>query len=127
MFLHIGRDMVVRFEDIIGIFDIETASTSKITREYLAAAPKKEIISVTEELPKSFIVCGGLKAKNNDKNTTRVYVSQISSSTLKKRLEAAGKPGDVLEGIVAPSENAPEDPSGRDKPREGCNSVTGRK
>jgi extracellular matrix regulatory protein B len=90
MFLHIGRDMIVCFDDIIGIFDIETANTSKITREYLSASPCKEIISVTEELPKSFIVCNdGLNVKNKDKNKTRIYISQISSSTLKKRMEAA--------------------------------------
>jgi extracellular matrix regulatory protein B len=96
MFLHIGRDMIVRYDDIIGIFDIETASISKITREYLSASPKKKIVSVTDELPKSFIVCSGLNAKNNDKNTTKVYISQISSATLKKRLESAKSPGDLL-------------------------------
>jgi hypothetical protein len=89
MYLHIGRDMVVKFDDIIGIFDIETASTSKLTREYLSPFPNKEIISVTDDLPKSFIICRNrLKSKKSDKNTI-VYISQISSSTLKKRLEAA--------------------------------------
>lgn len=96
MFLHIGRNMVVRYKDIIGIFDIETASTSKITREYLNTSPDKQIISVTDELPKSFIVCGtGLNSKNRDNNTTKVYISQISSTTLKKRLDAIS-PGGFL-------------------------------
>ena len=96
MFLHIGRDMIVRTSDIIGIFDIETATTSKITRKYLNTSPKKQIISVTNELPKSFIVCvEGLNSKNIDKNSTKVYISQISSSTLKKRLEVRS-PGDLL-------------------------------
>lgn len=97
MFLHIGRDMIVKNDDIIGIFDIETTSTSKISREYLAASPDKEIISVTQELPKSFIVCcGGLKSKNSAKNKTKVYVSQISSSTLLKRLLNADSQSDLL-------------------------------
>jgi extracellular matrix regulatory protein B len=96
MFLHIGRNMIVNFNDIIGIFDIEKSSTSKITREYLSASQKKLIISVTDELPKSFIVCSGrLKGKNNDKNISSVYVSQISSATLKKRLET-NSPGELL-------------------------------
>lgn len=108
MFLHIGRDRIVRFDDIIGIFDIETATTSKITREYLKASSQKDIVTITQELPKSFIVCDGgskysknkrhnfcrnnhegLDLKISDKNNTKVYISQISSSTLKKRLEAA--------------------------------------
>lgn len=89
MFLHLGRNTIVNIKDIIGIFDIETASTSKITCEYLKSSPEKEIISVTDELPKSFIVCrGGLNQKNKDNNGIEVYISQISSSTLKKRLES---------------------------------------
>jgi len=102
MFLHIGRDMIVGQDDIIGIFDIETTSTSKISREYLSSSPNKEIISVTPELPKSFIICSskktrsGLKSKNFDKNKIKVYVSQISSATLLKRLVNAHSQSDLL-------------------------------
>lgn len=65
--------------DIVGIFDIENTSLSRSTRGYLAQAEKnKQVINVSYELPKSFVVCGG-------KNKQRVYISQISSSTLKKR------------------------------------------
>lgn len=89
MFLHLGRNTIVNTKDILGIFDIETASTSKITCEYLKETPQKEIISVTDELPKSFIVCGkSLNHKNKDNNEIEVYISQISSATLKKRLES---------------------------------------
>lgn len=97
MFLHIGRDMIVRFDDIIGIFDIETTSISKISRKYLNPSPDKEIVSVTQELPKSFIVCrSGLKNKKTDKNKTIVYISQISSATLLKRLGSAQSQSDLL-------------------------------
>jgi hypothetical protein len=97
MFLHIGRDMIVRFDEIIGIFDIEKTSTSRISCEYLSPSPDKEIISVTEELPKSFIVCrNGLKTKNYDQNKTKVYISQISSATLLKRLKSANSQSDLL-------------------------------
>lgn len=79
MYLHLGQDVVVRNRDIIGIFDIDTASVSKITKEYFAAAEKAgRVVNVTDELPKTFVVCG-----DREKNT--LYISQISSSTLKKR------------------------------------------
>lgn len=88
MYLHIGRNMIVNTRDIIGIFDIETASTSKIAREYLSPFKNKKIISVTDELPKSFIVCRNrLKRNKKANNEILVFISQISSSTLKKRLE----------------------------------------
>ena len=35
MYLHLGGDVVVRSSDIIGIFDIENTSVSKLTKEYL--------------------------------------------------------------------------------------------
>lgn len=79
MYLHLGQDVVVRSSDIIGIFDIENTSVSKITKEYLSVQEKNHrVVNVSTELPKSFIVC-----REDDKRT--VYISQISCATLKKR------------------------------------------
>ena len=80
MYLHIGQETVLREKDILGIFDLDAASVSKITRDYLAKNEKdKNVVTVTPELPKSFIV-----TEKNKKQT--VYLSQISAATLKKRL-----------------------------------------
>ena len=80
MYIHLGEDTVVNEKDVIGIFDLETTTVSKNTRDFLAIAEKrKEVINVSYELPKSFIVCSKEKKKN------RVYISQISSATLQKR------------------------------------------
>ena len=82
MYLHLGQGIVVRSRDIIGIFDIENTSVSKITRDYLAIQEKQHhVVNVSTELPKSFIVCS--EGTKNKKIT--VYVSQISCATLKKR------------------------------------------
>jgi hypothetical protein len=82
MYLHLGQDIVVRSSDIIGIFDIENTSVSKITKEYLGEQEKRRrVVNVSTELPKSFIVCRD--GKNNGALT--VYISQISCATLKKR------------------------------------------
>ena len=79
MYLHVGKEIILKTEDIIGIFDLDTATVSKRTRDYLSKAEKAgEVINVTTELPKSFIVCKEKKGK-------RIYISQISSSTLEKR------------------------------------------
>ena len=81
MYLHIGKEKIIKTDQIIGIFDLDTATISKATRNYLAAAEKSgEVVNVTTELPKTFIVC-----KEDGKRT--VYISQISSSTLNKRSE----------------------------------------
>lgn len=82
MYLHLGQDKVVSMEEIVGIFDLDTSTVSKATRDYLAKAEKDGIVTnVCTDLPKSFIVCRDRSGK------TQVYISQISSSTLLKRTE----------------------------------------
>ncbi|MDY4813416.1 MAG: DUF370 domain-containing protein [Ruminococcus sp.] len=79
MYLHLGENTVVRTDDIIGIFDMDTSTISKWTKNYLSNATKsKRVINVSMELPKSYVVC-------NEDNEIKVYVSQISSQTLMKR------------------------------------------
>ena len=41
MYLHLGQETVVRLREVVGIFDMENATISKYTREYLAQAEKK--------------------------------------------------------------------------------------
>lgn len=79
MYLHLGENTVIRTDDIIGIFDMDTSTISKWTKDYLSNATKKHrVINVSMELPKSYVVC-------NENNEIIVYVSQISSQTLMKR------------------------------------------
>lgn len=79
MYLHLGENTVVRTDSIIGIFDMDTSTISKWTKDYLSNATKnKRVINVSMELPKSFVLC-------NENNEIKVYVSQISSQTLMKR------------------------------------------
>lgn len=79
MYLHLGGDVVVRTKDIIGIFDIENSSIARSTKSFLTKAQKSgQVVNVTNELPKSFILC------ENGGNVV-LYISQISSATLRKR------------------------------------------
>lgn len=79
LYLHLGQEVVVKTSDVIGIFDLEKTSTSKKTKDFLVSATKRgEVITVSYEMPKTFII-----TKNRDKTT--VYISQISSTTIKKR------------------------------------------
>jgi len=79
MYLYLGQETVVGTDDIVGIFDLENTSTSRLTKAYLSAAQKSgQVVAVSNELPRSFIVC-------EHKGTIKVYLSQISPATLKKR------------------------------------------
>ena len=80
MYIHLGGEIVVSEDEIIGIFDLENTTVSKHTRSFLNLSEKrKEVINVSFELPKAFIL-----TSNNKQN--KVYISQISPSTLNKRL-----------------------------------------
>lgn len=81
MYLHLGQEKIVKTEDIVGIFDLDTATVSKNTRNFLTRAEKKgQVINVTDDLPKTFAVT----CKKGQKKQT-VYISQISTTTLEKR------------------------------------------
>ncbi len=80
MYIHLGEDTVVKLDEVIGIFDMDNTTVSKPTRDFLNFSEKRrEVINVSYELPKSFIVCSKGRKKK------RVYISQISPATLYKR------------------------------------------
>lgn len=82
MYLHLGNETAVAFDDIVGIFDMDNTTVSAGTRRFLAAAQKNgSITDVTEDLPKSFIV-----VRKNGKDL--VYISSLASSTLMKRAKS---------------------------------------
>ena len=83
MYLHLGENKVVKKRDIIGIFDMDTATVMKATRNFLNLAEKNGLAeTLSYELPKSFtVVCKkGRKQK-------KIYISQITPTTLLKRSE----------------------------------------
>ncbi len=82
MFLHLGQETTVKTENIVGIYDLDTSTVSKWTREYLNLAEKEgRVVTVSYELPKSFVI---YKEKNDEKET--VFISPLSSQTLLRRL-----------------------------------------
>jgi len=81
MYLHLGQNVVVPEADVIGIFDLDNTTGSSITRKFLRDAEKAGCLkTVSDELPRSFIVSGTEKELN-------IYLSQLSPQTLLKRTE----------------------------------------
>lgn len=75
MYLHLGENTVVNSKEIIGIFDMDTSTVNKATRDYLNIAQKNnKIVYVNFELPKSFVV-----------TTDKIFISPLNTSTLLKR------------------------------------------
>ena len=78
MYLHIGENKIVRKCDIVGIFDSDTCTVSRVTRDFLKSCAKSGKLETVGDLPKSFII---VKNKNGEK----IYFSQLSSKTLAGR------------------------------------------
>ena len=86
MYLSIGKNTVIRDDEMIGIFDLDNCSQSFLTREFLSAAEKAgQVVNAAEDIPNSFLICAGQKERSNEKSCT-VYLSQSSSRTLEKRI-----------------------------------------
>ena len=81
MFLHVGNHKNIRIRDVIGIFEIENATISSVTRTYLSRRQKEAAVeSAAEDIPKSFILY-------RDENELKICFSQLSASALKGRMD----------------------------------------
>ena len=85
-YLHIGQNVMLEDKRIIGIFDLDNTSTSKITREFLNTAEQDSVVQTScEDIPKSFVVC------DHPYHRQIIYISQLNSQTLLKRTQGKGE------------------------------------
>ena len=81
MYLHIGNKKSVRRREVIGIFDLDTATvtdTGKFFLTYAERTGKTEYAD--DDLPRSFVI-------STEKNDTRVRLSRLSSVALAERFD----------------------------------------
>ncbi len=81
MYLHLGKNVIVRKKSVIGVFDLDTVSWSHRTRETLAMVEQAgQVENAAEDIPRSLVVCSLGSGQ-------RYILSQLSSSTLEKRFK----------------------------------------
>ena len=79
MFVHLGENFIVRQEDVVGIFDIDTSTMKKSTEKLLYdAQEKKKLRTISKEIPRSIVI-------TKNKKDSMVYLSSVSTRTLKQR------------------------------------------
>ncbi len=79
-YLHLGKDTSIEIKNIVGIFDLDTSTVSKHTREFLSICEKENrIVNVSYELPKSYILY-------DFSGEYSVYLSPLNTATLIKRM-----------------------------------------
>ncbi|WP_322972558.1 extracellular matrix regulator RemB [Pseudalkalibacillus salsuginis] len=75
LFIHLGENVVVQARDVVAIFDYEIAKGSEETKEFLDYHQRKDKLEIiNSELIKSIVL-----------TTEEVYLSPLSSVTLKRR------------------------------------------
>ena len=82
MYLHVGQDFVLNDREIIGVFDLDTATDAgqkaKITDEFLRKAQEQgAVVDVSGAMPKSFIL--------TDFAGRTVYITQLSTAAIRGR------------------------------------------
>lgn len=81
MFLHIGNGKSVKKKDIIGIFDLDTATMSKVGKKFINKMEKEGRVEYDDfDLPRSFVLadCEG---------ENKIFLSRISTQGLKLRFK----------------------------------------
>ncbi len=85
MYLHLGSSVVIHQDDILGVFDLDNTTYSRITRDFLSRAEREgRVVSAGDDLPKSFLLCRDRQGK------TTIYLSQLATATLLRRMEGSG-------------------------------------
>ena len=79
MYLHIGKAVSINYDNIIGIFDIDSLKRTKIYDNILENI-KENIIDISEENDKTIILV-------KEKGILKGYITNILSVTLEKRIE----------------------------------------
>lgn len=82
MYIHIGNGRSVRDKDIIGIFDLDTATVSQITKKFISKKQKSSDVEYTDDdLPRAFLIV-------EQNGRYKVKLSRISTAGLKGRSDS---------------------------------------
>ena len=78
MYLHLGMDKVITFDDIIGIFDLDTTTVSKISRNYINGAEKNgEVVNV----PSYALKAGDVVSVREKSKSLEVIVDSLAGAS----------------------------------------------
>ena len=78
-YINVGAGRILLKEDILGIFDLDTASTKTDTKRFLSKCESEgHLIPVGNDIPKSFVLTASGRRET-------VYITQLSVSSIEGR------------------------------------------
>ena len=82
MYLHVSKKLKISNKNIIGIFDMDTASVGKDTKQFLSRMQKRgSVRSEIGDIPKSFVMYDG-------ENGTEIALLKFSSGSVENKVNA---------------------------------------
>lgn len=85
MYLHLGQNVMVARQGIIGIFDLDNTTWSFRTRRFLEQAEREgRVVAVGDDLPRSFVL-----TQEGD-GPPMVYITALSAAALSARAGRGG-------------------------------------
>ena len=81
MYLHIGNGQSVKKKDVIGIFDLDTATVTKTGKEFINRLERSGAVEYDDDdLPRSFVLI-------NENGKNKAKLSRISTKGLLARAD----------------------------------------
>ncbi|MBR2930001.1 MAG: DUF370 domain-containing protein [Clostridia bacterium] len=85
MYLHIGNGKSLKKKNVIGIFDLDTATVSGITKKFINNNQQRGRVEYDDlDLPRSFVLV-------SEDDGYRIRLSRISTAGLKQRAEGSSQ------------------------------------
>ncbi len=78
MYLHIGKDEMIKRENILFLLDYKGLKENKLFQEFFNNIPKENRVDISKNNPKTAIIV-------QDKEKIKAYISNISATTLANR------------------------------------------
>ena len=79
MYLHIGKDEMIKKENILFLLDYKGLKENKVFQDFFQNIPKENKIDISFNNPKTIVIT------KDDNEKIKAYISNISSITLANR------------------------------------------
>ena len=82
MYLHLGQDYIVPLQNVVAVFDMDTATVSGRTQRLLSRLQDEGRIIELYDLPREAVLCESALGET-------LYLTQLSPQALQRRAEKA--------------------------------------
>ena len=77
MYVTVGGGEVIRTKEIIGIFDMDTATVARTSKKFLTEKEREgKLVNYCRDLPKSFLLC-----------KDKIVICDLNTKTIKGRID----------------------------------------